>query len=295
MNIVAGRIGQAGGLLSCIKLRKLVKRLTCINSLHAKANSLSSIGFNFKRAELPMRAHQIMTRPVITVAPETTIVDAANLMLQRHVSGLPVVDAAGKLVGIVSEGDFIRRSEIGTQRKRGRWLNFILGPGKSASDFVHEHGRRVDEVMTKQPLTITEDTTLAEIVDQMEKNNVKRLPVIRADKVVGIVSRANLLQAVASLAREVPDPTADDDHIRNRVIDALEKNNWCPFGLSVIVKDGIVHLSGVITEERSRQAAVVAAENVDGVKKVHDHLCWVDTLSGIYLNSPEDEEMAKAS
>jgi len=295
MNIVAGRIGQAGGLLSCIKLRKLVKRLTCINSLHAKANSLSSIDFNFKRAELPMRAHQIMTRPVITVAPETTIVDAANLMLQRHVSGLPVVDAAGKLVGIVSEGDFIRRSEIGTQRKRGRWLNFILGPGKSASDFVHEHGRRVDEVMTKQPLTITEDTALAEIVDLMEKNNVKRLPVIRADKVVGIVSRANLLQAVASLAREVPDPTADDDHIRNRVIDALEKNNWCPFGLSVIVKDGIVHLSGVITEERSRQAAVVAAENVDGVKKVHDHLCWVDTMSGIYLNSPEDEEMAKAS
>jgi osmotically-inducible protein OsmY len=113
--------------------------------------------------------------------------------------------------------------------------------------------------------------------------------------VVGIVSRANLLQAVASLAREVPDPTADDDHIRNRVIDAMEKNDWCPFGLSVIVKDGIVHLSGVITEERSRQAAVVAAETVEGVKKVHDHLCWVDTMSGMYLNSPEDDELAKAS
>jgi CBS domain-containing protein len=242
-----------------------------------------------------MRAHQIMTRPVITVAPETTIIDAANLMLQRHVSGLPVVDATGKLVGIVSEGDFIRRSEIGTQRKRGRWLKFILGPGKTAADFVHEHGRKVDEVMTKQPLTITEDTALAEVVDLMERNNVKRLPVIRGDKVVGIVSRANLLQAVASLAREVPDPTADDDHIRNRVIDALEKNDWCPFGLGVLVKDGIVHLSGVITEERSRQAAVVAAETVEGVKKVHDHLCWVDTMSGIYLNSPEDEKIAKAS
>jgi CBS domain-containing protein len=242
-----------------------------------------------------MRAHQIMTRSVITVTPETTIVDAANLMLQRHVSGLPVVDTSGKLVGIVSEGDFIRRSEIGTQRKRGRWLKFILGPGKTAADFVHEYGRRVDEVMTKQPLTITEDTALAEIVDLMEKNNVKRLPVIRGEKVVGIVSRANLLQAVASLAREVPDPTADDDHIRNRVIDALEKNDWCPFGLGVLVRDGIVHLSGVITEEHSRQAAVVAAETVEGVKKVHDHLCWVDTMSGIYLNSPEDEALAKAS
>jgi CBS domain-containing protein len=236
-----------------------------------------------------------MTRSVVTVAPDTSIVDAANLMLQQHVSGLPVVDATGKLVGIVSEGDFIRRSEIGTQRKRGRWLKFILGPGTAASDFVHEHGRRVEEVMTKDPLTITEDTALAEIVDLMEKNNVKRLPVVRADRIVGIVSRANLLQAVASLARQVPDPTADDDHIRNRVMDALEKNEWCPFGLSVMVRDGIVHLSGVITEERARQAAVVAAETIEGVKKVHDHLCWVDTMSGVYINSPEDEDVAKAS
>src|SRR5215472_349218 len=178
-----------------------------------------------------MRAHQIMTKPVITVSPETTIVEAANIMLQKHISGLPVVDSGGGLVGIVSEGDFIRRSEIGTQRKRGRWLRFILGPGRSAADFVQEHGRRVAEVMTKDPLTITEVTAMAEIVELMEKNNVKRLPVVRDGKIVGIVSRANLLQAVASLAREVPDPTADDDHIRNRVTDALEKHNWCPFGL----------------------------------------------------------------
>ena len=241
-----------------------------------------------------MRAHQIMTRSVISVTPDTTIVEAANMMLQRHLSGLPVVDETGKLVGIVSEGDFIRRSEIGTQRKHGRWLKFILGPGRSASDFVHEHGRKVSEVMTTSPVTINEDTALAEIADMMEQNNIKRLPVVRGDKVVGIVTRANLLQAVASLARQVPDPTADDDHIRNRIIDALEKNDWCPFGLSVIVRDGIVHLSGVITEEHARQAAIVAIENIEGVKKVHDHLCWVDTMSGIYLNSPEDDNLAQA-
>jgi CBS domain-containing protein len=242
-----------------------------------------------------MRAHQIMTRPVITVTPDTTIVEAATTMLRRHLSGLPVVDAAGKLVGIISEGDFIRRGEIGTQRKRGRWLKLILGPGKAATDFVHERGGKVGAIMTPEPLTITEDTTLEEVVQLMEKNNVKRLPVMRGDQIVGIVSRANLLQAVASLARQVPDPTADDDHIRNRVIDTLGKNDWCPFGLSVIVRDGIVHLSGVITEERSRQAAVVGAENVTGVKKVHDHLCWVDAMSGMYLNSPEDHNLAKAS
>jgi osmotically-inducible protein OsmY len=98
-----------------------------------------------------------------------------------------------------------------------------------------------------------------------------------------------------SLAREIPDPTADDDHIRRRIIAAIEKNDWSPFGLNVIVRNGIVHLSGVITEERSRQATIVAAENVAGAKKVHDHLCWVDSMSGMYPESPEDAEMAKAS
>jgi CBS domain-containing protein len=242
-----------------------------------------------------MRAHQIMTRPVIAITPETTVLDAANTMLQRRVSGLPVVDATGNLVGIVSEGDFIRRSEIGTQRKRGWLLKFILGPGQAATDFVHDHGRKIAEIMTPEPLTITEDTTLEEIVALMERNHVKRLPVTREDRLVGIVSRANLLQAVASLAREIPDPTADDDHIRNRIINALAKNDWCPQSLNVIVRDGIVHLSGIITDERSRQAAVVAAENVTGVDKVHDHLCWVDPMSGMYFIAPDDEELSKAS
>jgi CBS domain-containing protein len=242
-----------------------------------------------------MRAHQIMTRPVFTVLPEATILEAADLMLQRHISGLPVVDAAGKLVGIVSEGDFIRRSEIGTQRKRSRLLNFILGPGQSATDFVHEHGCRIAEIMTPDPVTISEDTSLESIVALMEKNKLKRLPVMRGEKLVGIVSRANLLQAVASLAREIPDPTADDDHIRDRIINALSKNDWCPNGLSVIVRDGIVHLSGIITDDRSRQAAIVGAEAISGVKKVHDHLCWIDPMSGLYFIAPEDEELAKAS
>ena len=241
-----------------------------------------------------MRAHQIMTHSVATVAPDATILEAANIMLQRHVSGLPVVDAAGKLVGVVSEGDFIRRSEIGTQRKRGRWLKFLLGTGATATDYVRENGRKVSEVMTADPITIAEDATLEEIVKAMETNHVKRLPVMKDGKLVGIVSRANLLQAVAGLARDVPDPTADDDHIRRRVIAVIEKNDWSPFGLNVIVRDGIVHLSGVITDEGSRQASVVAAQNVSGVTKVHDHLCWVDTMSGMYLESPEDAEMAKA-
>ena len=240
-----------------------------------------------------MRAHQIMTRPVVTITPDASILEAANAMLRQHVSGLPVVDAAGKLVGIVSEGDFTRRSEIGTQSRRNRWLRFLLGANADATNYVRERGRKISEVMTSEPFTVTEDATLEEIVTSMETNGIKRLPVMRGDKLVGIVSRANLLRAVASLAREIPDPTADDDHIRSRIIQALEKNDWSPFGLNVIVRDGIVHVSGVITDEDSRRAAMVAAENVAGVRKVHDHLCWVDTMSGIYLESPEDVEMAK--
>ena len=239
-----------------------------------------------------MRAQQIMTRAVVTVTPDSTILEAADIMLKHHVSGLPVVDAAGKLVGIVSEGDFIRRSEIGTQRKRSRWLKFLMGT--DATQYVREHGRKVSEVMTRDPLTIAEEATLEEIVNAMEANGIKRMPVMRDGKLVGIVSRANLLHAVASLAREVPDPTADDDHIRSRIIQALEKHDWSPFGLNVIVRDGIVHLSGVITDEESRHAAIVATENVSGVKKVHDHLSWVDVMSGMYLQSPEDIEMAKS-
>jgi CBS domain-containing protein len=240
-----------------------------------------------------MRAHQIMTRQVVTIAAGASIVDAANIMLDKHISGLPVVDEAGKVIGIVSQGDFIRRAEIGTERKRGRWLKFLVGPGAAASDFVRERGRKVEEIMTPDPRTVTEDATLEDIVELMERNHIKRLPVLRGDRLVGIVTRTNLLQAVAGLTRDVPDPTADDDHIRNRIINAIERSDWTPFGLGVIVANGVVHLSGVITNEQSREASIVAAENVTGVTNVHDHLCWVEPRSGMYLNSLEDDNLMK--
>jgi len=242
-----------------------------------------------------MRAHQIMTRNVITVKADTSIQEAANLMLQRHISGLPVVDDSGKLLGVISEGDFMHRSEIGTQGPRIRWLDFLMGAGRSAVDFVHEYGRKVGEIMTQDSLfTATEDMPLEELVRVMQCENVKRLPVLRGDALVGIVTRSDLLRAVASLARDVPDPTADDDHIRNRVISSIEQNEWHPTHLGVTVRDGIVHLSGMITDERFRQASIVATENVPGVKLVHDHLYLFDATSGLSLRSPEDEGWAKA-
>ena len=149
--------------------------------------------------------------------------------------------------------------------------------------------------MTPDPITVTEDTPLDKIVLLMERHGIKRLPVIRGDHLVGIVTRTNLLQAVAGLARNVPDPTADDDHIRNHIMTSIEKADWAPFGLGVVVSQGVVHLNGIITNEKCREAVIVAAENVSGVKQVHDHLCWVDAASGMYLNSQEDEKLLRAS
>ena len=235
-----------------------------------------------------MRADQIMTRDVITIRPEGTIADAAKMMLRHHISGLPVVDEAGALRGIISEGDFLRRVEIGTQKRRGRWLRILVGPGKTASEYVHEQGRKVGEIMTSAVCTVTGDASLGDIVELMEKNNIKRVPVIDGDRLVGIITRSNLMQAVSVIADDIPSPTGDDDQIRDKILKCFEQNDWATVGLGVIVKDGVVHLSGMITDEGSRQASIVTAENVPGVKRVHDHLCWVGPIAGMYLNSSED-------
>jgi CBS domain-containing protein len=240
-----------------------------------------------------MRAHHIMTKDVITVTPHTSIEEAAKIMLRTHISGLPVQDDAGRLVGIVSESDFLRRSEIGTGRKRPAWLQFLIGPGRAATDFVHERGRKVEDVMTADPITVDEETPLEDLVKLMEKKGIKRLPVMSGNVLKGIVTRSNLLQAVASIAHEIPDPTADDDHIRNRITRTVNATDWRPIGFEVTVRKGVVHLHGIITTDQARQATIVAAQNTAGVKEVHDHLCFVDSYSGFYVESPEDMEAAK--
>lgn len=220
-----------------------------------------------------MLAHQIMTRQVITVGPGTSVVEAADKMLRHHISGLPVVDTAGTLVGIVSEGDFIRRAEIGTQRRRGRWLQLLVTRGQNAAEYVRERSRKVSGIMTPNPVTVAEDAPLEEVVRIIEQRNVRRLPVMRGDQLVGIVSRSDLVRAVATLTRDIPDPTADDDHLRSAIITAIEATDWSPCRFNVIVRDGVAHLGGIITDERCRQAAIVAAENVQGVRQVQDRFC----------------------
>jgi CBS-domain-containing membrane protein len=208
-----------------------------------------------------------------------------------------VVEKDGRLVGIVTEGDFLRRAETGTQRRRPRWLEFLVGPGRLAQDYARAHARKVADVMTAEPITVDESTALDDVVKLMEKRQIKRIPVVRGSNVVGIVSRANLLHALASVAREAKPAAQSDAAIRALFMDELSKQSWAPVALiNPVVRDGVVELWGTITDERERAALVVAAENVPGVKAVRDHLAWVDATSGMVVYPPEEEtSQTKAS
>ena len=235
-----------------------------------------------------MRVSDVMTRQVVSIHPDDTILKAARIMLQNRISGLPVVDAQGGLVGMVTEGDFLRRAEIDTDRRRPKWLQFVLGPGKVAGEFTQAYGRKVEEVMTNDPVTVSEDVSLATVVETMERYRIKRVPVLRDGKIVGIVSRANLMRALVSMARKTETPAGGDAAIRDGILAAFAAQPWAP-RLEVIVKGGVAELWGTITDERMRKACMVITENVPGVRQVHDHIVWVEPMSGMAFPSSEDE------
>ena len=188
-----------------------------------------------------MHAKDIMTRSVVTIEPGAPVIQAIRLMLQKRISGLPVVNGAGRLVGILTEGDLLRRAETDTQRRRPRWMEFLLGPGRLADEYTHTHGRKVQEIMTVEPMTVTEETPLEEIVHLMEKRQIKRVPVVRYGQLVGIVSRANLLHALASLSREAKPVTQSDIAIREQLLKDLSKQPWAPTALlDIVVRGGVV-------------------------------------------------------
>jgi len=235
-----------------------------------------------------MQVRDVMTSDVISVTARDTVLEAARMMLQNRISGLPVVDASGRLVGMVTEGDFLRRGEIGTERQRPKWLEILLGPGRMADEYVRSSGRKIEDVMTSDPVTVSEEDSLETVVELMERRHIKRLPVLRDGKMVGIVSRANLMHALVSLARDIETPAGGDAAIRDRILAAVAKQPWAP-RINVVVKNGVVELWGTITDERERQGCIVTAENVAGVREVHDHLVWVEPMSGMAFPSPEDE------
>jgi CBS domain-containing protein len=222
-----------------------------------------------------MQAKDIMTVDVITVDPDTAVDVIARLLLDNHIRAVPVVASDQRVVGIVSESDLLRRPESGTDQRRGpRWLHFLVSNRSAAADYLKTHGTRAEDVMSRNPLTVTEDTEVGEIAHRMEKHKVKRLPVLRDGRLVGIVSRANLLQGLAAhRTRITPEVTVDDNTLRNDIIEALRKLSWGrAANLNVTVTDGVAELWGWVDSEQERKALLLAAREVPGVRDVQDHL-----------------------
>lgn len=221
-----------------------------------------------------MKAADVMVTNVITVGPDAGVRDVAGLLLKNRISAVPVVGSKGELIGIVSEGDLLRRVESGTERHRSWWLEYMMSNEMLAHEFVQSHASKVSDVMKRDVITASPDTSLGDIASLLEKNGIKRVPIVKDGKIVGIVSRANLLQALAAVKDTITIPAHKDDNaLRNQIMDELNSQSWSRPGLvNVIVRDGVVELWGIVESDLQRQAVRVAAESTDGVKTVTDNL-----------------------
>ena len=219
-----------------------------------------------------MKARDVMVSPVITVKPYSSVKEVAKTFLERRISAVPVVDDQGKVVGIVSEGDLLHRSEAGTERQRPWWLLALTGDETLAAEYVKARGRKVADIMTRNVITAIPDTPLHEIAALLEKNLIKRVPIIKDGQLVGIVTRANLIQAVAN-ARKGLDISLSDTTIRDKLLAHLKAQSWAHTSLlNVTVTDGVVDLWGMTNSETEKKAIRVAAETAPGVRAVNDNL-----------------------
>ncbi|APX92301.1 hypothetical protein BWR19_04750 [Halomonas sp. 1513] len=221
-----------------------------------------------------MQAFDVMTHDVISVSVDTEVREIAGLLLEQRISAVPVVGAQDEVLGIVSEGDLMRRVETGTERRSSWWLTNLFSGTQSAGEYVKSHGRKAGEIMTPNPVTVAEDTPLGEVAKLLEKHHIKRVPVVRDGRLVGIVSRANLLHGLAMAGvSQAQAPSSDDRDIRAAIIKELKDNtNVMTDHLNVMVSGGEVQLWGLVESKQEKLAVQVAAENVSGVTRVENHL-----------------------
>ncbi len=228
----------------------------------------------------------IMTQRVFAVGLETPLAQAIQLMAENRVSGLPVIGENGGLAGILTEGDLLRRAETDTAGKRTNWFTSFFLPGREAERYVLTHGRHIRTLMTTDVVTVTEDTPMADAVTVMQRNHIKRLPVLRDGRLVGIVSRADLVRRLGALLTATT-TSADDQTIRQAIHDAMARESWAPRSMvTVAVQDGVVQLDGCLFDVDAREALGVLAENTVGVKLVENRIVCVDPTSGMVTYSP---------
>jgi CBS domain-containing protein len=226
-----------------------------------------------------MHAADIMTPDVICARPDTPLPELVRLMLDNRISAVPVVED-GRIVGIVSEGDLLRRAETGTLPRPSRWLELVASTDRLATDYARSHGRKASEIMTRDVVTVTDTTPIAEVAHLLETRRIKRVPVTRQGRLVGIVSRRNVLQALATSLSSPSVVTANDRTIRDAFYAELRSQVWAggPGTVNAVVSDGVVHLWGIARDEALRQAIIVVAENVPGVRAVEDHMDRLRTI-----------------
>ncbi len=220
-----------------------------------------------------MKASDVMSRTVATVSPETTVREVAELLLNRHISAVPVVDGAGTVVGIVSEGDLIRRQETGTDKHPSWWLRLLTSTEDQARDYVKSHGRAASDVMTTDIVTVEPGTEIDQIATLLERHRIKRVPVCDGGKLVGIVSRADLIRGLAAHPATLPAPSGDDGALRDTIVAAIrDETGVRPEFINVIVTGGTVHLWGAVNSEEEKKAVRIAAEGIAGAGNVVDHV-----------------------
>ena len=224
-----------------------------------------------------MKARDVMVSPVITVRETETVRDLAKLLVSHRISSAPVVDDAGKLVGIVTEGDLLRRFEVGTERPYSWWVSFFLGEHAIAVDYVKSHATMTRDIMTREVETASPDSPLIEIADIFEEKHIKRVPIVsKGGDLVGLVSRSNIIQAIAS-AKPKLEVSLTDAQIRAKLLDELKHQRWTHVHrLNVTVTNGIVDLWGFVESDTERQGVRIAAEAIPGVTAVNDHLVRED-------------------
>jgi CBS domain-containing protein len=220
-----------------------------------------------------VQVSDIMTRELVSVTPDESIDSAIDLMLDHLISGLPVIDKTGRLVGILTEGDLLRRPEIGTQRERSNWRDAFLGTRGAARKYVHSHGVRVKDVMTPDPAVVAEDTSLDEVARLMETRSIKRLPVTRQGTVVGIVSRANLIRALVAHHREANQAATDEKLIREQILEEIAAQDWAAgVVVDVSVRNGTADLWGTVLEAEQAEALRALVESTPGIQRVEPYL-----------------------
>jgi CBS domain-containing protein len=235
-----------------------------------------------------MNAKDVMTHCVVTIGPEAPLRDAIARMVSHEISGMPVVDDDAGLVGMVTEGDLVRRAEMRTEAPRRRWLELLLGPGWRAEEYSRTHGRLVRDVMSTSLVTASPETPLSDVVRLMEEHSIKRIPVVDGQSVVGIVSRADLVSALAQHLAQ-PSPVAEpDESIRRSVVAQMKRQPWCPaHSIRVTVHGGVVRFDGAVFDERERHALHVLAGNVQGVRSVDDRMLCIEPMSGAILSESD--------